>query len=252
MNRVQISLKQLKENGGKLKEFKFLSKVSDYVTKNYGDIVDILDQNNYGEILEEISNKGKVTFAHYNKVDSLRLTAIGSTVSYVERSYASEDKKVPLFDQMYAQFNSFTDTDKWEEGNGYRASGCVDFKDLYYVSDAKGLTDYLESLKAEAHTVHLEYLEKKEVERLDLQKTDRELREKYGLNVNDSLETARQLELLDSEDPKERLKAFASVNSNKDPMPNKVRSRSSYNEMREIAREEARDIMEEHEDDYCH
>lgn len=225
MNTNLEQLKQLKAEGKK--EFPFLTPVSEYISKNYGEIENELEEAHLLEILGEIRG-----------LDSLK------SVSNEFAAHVSPDELIftghPSINPIKSDDPAGMDKNKAYISRGWRNSIEVSFNELFYISDVAGYDAYLEANFVEEQEKDFKRQEERIVKQKEEEKQRQEdvveasrLREKFGIERGGSVQNAILFEQLhEGKDVKAKFKAFVELQDT---------DNSSYNRIYNIAEEAFRD-----------
>lgn len=173
------SIKTLQKTKGVKKEFSFISKVSDYITKEYGEIEHLLDQTNVREIVDEICEDSPLKgncLAIYDDCENLNV------VSRYDLSYSTIDSNKKGVDNV--------------EVRVYR-SPRVSLDEVYYISNIEEYDKFKEEEKVAQLKERIEVKEKalerekqQEINRQEKVKLDLAIRKEFGLDRNEDTSKA--------------------------------------------------------------
>ena len=82
---MNISLEDLKKNGGAKKEFTYLTPLLDVLKKEYKDIYEKMNYSNINAAMEELYEAGKIpALAYYFSTSEIRLTEAKAWLNTIE------------------------------------------------------------------------------------------------------------------------------------------------------------------------
>jgi len=229
---MHSNLKQLQQYKGSKKEYSFLTPVSEYISEHYGEIMDVLDVSNVKEILNEIRDLTNNEDYYNSFITYVDPEALCSHPSHMALDTKEEDGK---------ELKGLSNITK----RNYPGDS-VSFDEVYYVNDYKAYDEYNKNLEIErreatlaAEAKRLAVRRENEDARQKRDNDDLKLREKFGLKRNADTDRARLFESIFQTDKLEdRYNAFSKLIN---------MSEVERSEIYDIAREEAREVVYDHE-----
>jgi len=183
---MRLTLKDLKENKGKKKEFKFLTPVVKLLEKEYKKLLPEFDRSLYAEAIKELHGEGS-TFVYYVTPNELAFNPIMGKGGYGEYAITKiDDEKGWEVSNVQIRLNNLTqDPEKAlnVNQNFWANSEKIPLEDLYMVTDEKAFEEFVFDvmLKREEKEIdHIKKVNKKEKETL---LKNKELVGKYGEKV---------------------------------------------------------------------
>jgi len=214
---MQVTLKELRKNGGKRKEYKFLTPVLDLIKKEYGEIMDSFTPDNYGEAIDEVMEK--YTYIAVYESPELLKTAIKEKYRY-EVSYkeTKEEEKVLDPKKILIFISGFTseydETLTIDRGRWNRYTKNVSLNELYVITDNDAFEEFVVEFLVKREEEEVEAI--RETGKLERETTKLERRriELYGEDFKRNSMGIKAIELIEAfeeKDPKNKYKKVVEV-----------------------------------------
>lgn len=208
---MTYSLEDLKKNGGKLKEFKFLTPLSEILEKEHGKKIlesEKLREENIREMLEKLNDK---KFVHYSTPTELKVTKDISLAAFKSIGSFDANDKIPAFNERLTLTLDSTElVIDFLAGKRYYYGNTrvrLTTSNIYVVTDEKAFEDYVFLLMLEEEATKKAELEKDEKEKRENTKLSLERKAKYNLS-SISEEDLRLIEFIEAKTDEEKFKAF--------------------------------------------
>lgn len=214
---MKISLKDLKENKGQKKEFKFLVPVADLLKKEYKKLLNDFDGELFGEALQELVNTAdnkQMLFATYESPEKLIFRYMshfpirGVKKIDKEKGWSLENAKVNISDVT-------ADPERVYERKGdiWGRNVDVPLSELYVITDKKAFEEFVFDVMIKREEKRIKELKQEKAKQRDTLKEKAALREKYGVNINDYnvFNRVKLLEALETGTPNDKYKALDKI-----------------------------------------
>jgi len=213
-----VTLEDLKKGNGKvnLKEFKFLTPLSDILEKEYGKDVlnsDKMTLSALNEALETIC-KNKI-LAAYHTAEELIIGSYSNLLSLNKKEKEDFDFKKACLDTLNME-NVLKEFGIQYGDYKYSWRSRYEFllHEIYIVTDVAAFEDYRFELMLEIEEKEKIEISKRNEEKRNKYIKEKELAEKYGIaikNIPSYIEDITILEGLENKDPKKRLRALGDL-----------------------------------------
>ena len=208
---MKVTLKDLKNNGGKRKEYKFLTPAVELLEKEYKEILPEFTFENYAEALNEIIKEHKL-IAYYDSPEMIRVanTSCNKFGSYrfdkknFEEDIKLENVKVRIENATRVLEDILVNKNTIYYGD----TSWILLTELFIVTDEKAFEEFAIECVIKREEKEIENLRKSyERERKDLKETSRII-EKYGEKAAKRREYVDLLEAIKTKNEKEQFEAL--------------------------------------------